>query len=156
MRNVRDICWWLVFIAISILVQAYLPGLDALAVGVIIMLQERDYKNLAWLLPLFILLQEGMGTRVFGGSILWYAIVILAFKIGRWLFEVGNFMFVFLLAACLGGAYFGMAWLLAPLLPVPYFDMQTMIDISLIQAIYVPVAWRIFVTFRPQGDEYGE
>ena len=69
MSKFRNICWWFFFIAAAICLQALAPGLDVLAVGIIILLQERDYKNMLWLLPLFVLLQEGMGTRVFGGVI---------------------------------------------------------------------------------------
>ena len=46
--------------ACAIVLQAAVPGLDVLTVGLIILLQERDYKNMLWLLPVFILLQEGM------------------------------------------------------------------------------------------------
>ena len=100
-----------------------------------------------WLLPLFILLQEGMGTRPFGAVIVWYAAVVLMFKMGRWLFEVENFIFVFLLSACLGAAYYGVAWLMSPLQNLP-FDVQGTLDRSLIQAIFVPFAWRLLVATR--------
>lgn len=152
MNTFQECCWWLAFIVISIIAQALVPGLDALVVGVLLLLQERDYKMLGWLLPIFIILQEGMGTRSFGGVLLWYLVVIASFKIGRWLFEVGNFVFIFLLSTCLGGAYFGLAWLLAPLQATPTFDMNAMRDISLVQAIYMPLAWRILSVLRP-GDK---
>ena len=96
---------------------------------------------------MFILLQEGMGTRPFGAVIVWYAAVILLFKMGRWLFEVENFIFVFLLSACLGAAYYGVAWLMSPLQNLP-FDVQGTLDRSLIQAIFVPFAWRLLVATR--------
>lgn len=114
MSKFRNIVWWLCFIVLAVGLQALAPGLDVLAAGLIILLQERDYKNMLWLLPLFLLLQEGMGTRVFGAAIVWYAAVIALFKLGRWLFEVENFIFVFLLSACLGAAYYAVAWLMAP------------------------------------------
>ena len=104
MSKLRSLLWWLCFMAGAIVLQAAVPGLDVLTVGLIIMLQERDYKNMLWLLPAFILLQEGMGTRVFGGVIVWYAAVIMLFRMGRWLFEAENFLFIFLLSACMGGA----------------------------------------------------
>ena len=86
MNKLRSLVWWLCFMAGAIVLQAAVPGLDVLTVGLIILLQERDYKNMLWLLPLFILLQEGMGTRPFGAVIVWYATVVLMFKMGRWLF----------------------------------------------------------------------
>ena len=147
MSKFRNICWWLFFMAAAIGLQDLTPGLDALAVGIIILLQERDYKNMLWLLPLFVLLQEGMGTRVFGGVIVWYAAIIVLFKLGRWLFEVENFIFIFLLSSCLGATYYGVAWLMAPLQDIP-FNVQDTLDKSLIQALFLPFAWRLLIATR--------
>ena len=58
MSALRDILWWLCFLAVAVGIQAAVPGLDVMAVGLIILLQERDYKNLLWLLPAFILSQK--------------------------------------------------------------------------------------------------
>ncbi|MFT4300295.1 MAG: hypothetical protein QM579_00930 [Desulfovibrio sp.] len=147
MSTLRNIIWWLCFLAAAVGIQAAVPGLDVMTVGLIILLQERDYKNMFWLLPLFILLQEGMGTRTFGGVIVWYVAVIALFRMGRWLFEAENFLFIFLLSACLGAAYYGVAWLMAPLQDLP-FNVQDILDKSLIQAIFIPVAWKILVATR--------
>ena len=147
MSALRDILWWLCFLAAAVGIQAAVPGLDVMTVGLIILLQERDYKSMFWLLPLFILLQEGMGTRTFGGVIVWYVAVIALFRMGRWLFEAENFLFIFLLSACLGAAYYGVAWLMAPLQDLP-FNVQDILDKSLIQAIFIPVAWKILVATR--------
>ncbi len=147
MSALRDILWWLCFLAVAVGIQAAVPGLDVMAVGLIILLQERDYKNMLWLLPSFILLQEGMGTRVFGGVIVWYAAVIMLFRMGRWLFEAENFLFIFLLSACMGGAYYAVAWLMAPLQDLP-FNTHDILDKSLIQAIFIPFAWKLLVATR--------
>lgn len=147
MSKFRNICWWIFFMAIAVCLQALVPGLDVLAVGLIILLQERDYKNMLWLPPLFVLLQEGMGTREFGGVIVWYAAVIALFKLGRWLFEVENFIFIFLLSACLGAAYYGVAWLMAPLQNLA-FNVPDELDKSLIQALFLPFAWRLLIATR--------
>ena len=80
MQAVRNIFWWLCFVALGICVQSLVPCLDALVVGLVILLQERDYKNLCWLLPLFVLLQEGIGTSPFGATIVWYALVCLIYR----------------------------------------------------------------------------
>ena len=147
MSALRDILWWLCFLAVAVGIQAAVPGLDVMAVGLIILLQERDYKNMLWLLPAGILLQEGMGTRVFGGVIVWYAAVIMLFRMGRWLFEAENFLFIFLLSACMGGAYYAVAWLMAPLQDLP-FNTHDILDKSLIQAIFIPFAWKLLVATR--------
>ena len=147
MKLLRAAGWWLAFLAVGICIQALTPGLDVLAVGLIILLQERDYRNLVWLLPLFVLVQEGMGTRPFGAVIVWYAATIVLFRLGRWLFEVENFVFVFLLSACLGAAYYGVTWLMAPLQNLS-FNVEDTLDKALVQALFMPFAWRLLVAAR--------
>ncbi len=147
MKKVCDVLWWLIFIVCATVAQAAVPGVDIMTVGLIILLQERDYRNLAWLLPIFILMQEGMGTRTFGAAIVWYAVVIILFKIGRWLFEVENFVFVFMLSFCLGAAYFGVTWFLNPLQDVAC-NTEEAINASLMQAIFLPFTWWILMLTR--------
>lgn len=147
MKIWRDILWWLCFIILATAVQALAPGLDILAVGLIILLQEDDYRGMLWLLPLFVLLQEGMGTRPFGTSIIWYAAIIAIFKLGRWIFDSRKFLFIFLLSASLGCAYFAIAWLMAPLQNLA-FHVDDTLDKSIAQAIFMPFAWRMIIAVR--------
>ncbi|HJA79589.1 hypothetical protein [uncultured Desulfovibrio sp.] len=148
MNALRHVIWWAAFLMAGIALQSAVPGLDAFSVGLIILLEDRDYRNLAWLLPTFIILQEGMGTALFGSSVVWYTALVLLYKLGRWLFEVNNLFFVLLLSTWFGAAYFGVAWLMAPLQDVPAFDMRATLDKSLIQALYVPVAWWLLAALR--------
>ena len=154
MQAVRNIFWWLCFVALGICVQSLVPCLDALVVGLVILLQERDYKNLCWLLPLFVLLQEGIGTSPFGATIVWYALVCLLYRLLRWLLGRGNFFLVLRRSSCLGGACVGLGWLVSPLYAV-HFDPQEFLDRSLIQALYLPVAWLLLTATRPLAKARG-
>lgn len=151
MARFKEIYWWLAFIILAIYLQALSPGLDVLAVGLIILLQEKNYRSMLWLLPLFCLIQEGTGTSPFGISIIWYGAIIFLFIAGQWLFEARNFIFVFLLSACLGVTYFVVAWLAAILLNTP-FNMAATLDQSLIQALFMPLAWCLLSFWRPRPE----
>ncbi|MDR2851397.1 MAG: hypothetical protein LBV65_05155 [Desulfovibrio sp.] len=158
MNFVRNLVWWLFFIATAVCMQTLAPSLDVFVVGIFILLQERNYKNMFWLLPLFVLLQEGMGTRLFGGVIVWYAAVIIFFKIGQWLFEVKNFLFVFLLSSCLIAPYYAINWLMALLQNLAFSPRDTL-DRALIQALFLPFAWISFALTRHltmQADGSGQ
>lgn len=154
MEKLTNIAWWLCFIYISVCLQTLAPGLDVLVVGLIILLQEEDYKSILWLTPLFCLLQEGMGTRPFGATIIWYGAVIAIFLLGRWLFEAKNFLFVFLLSTSLGAAYFLIAWLTAPLQNLT-FNFGDTLDKALTQAIFMPFVWRMLQALRPGSKSSG-
>ncbi len=140
MSKWSNAAFWICFVASAICIQALVPGLDVLVAGLIILLQKKDWRGMLILLPLFVLLQEGMGTRPFGASIIWYAATVVIFRLGRWLFETGNFLFIFMLSACLGATYYGVAWIMAPLQNMP-FNVEDTLDKSLCQAIFLPFAW---------------
>ncbi len=140
--NMRACIWWAFFFPIAIMIQAHVPSLDVLLIGLILVLQERRYKDLFWLLPMLILVQEGIGSRAFGGMILWYFSVVVIFILGRWLFEVQNVLFVLLMAILLGGTHFALVYLLAPLQDL-HVDIHQLVHENLIQAAFVPIAWWI-------------
>lgn len=147
MNKWSNAAFWLCFVAVAIGIQALTPGLDVLVAGLIILLQEKDWRSLLWLLPLFILVQEGIGTRPFGAAIVWYAAAIVIFRLGRWLFETENFFFIFILSGCLGATYYGVSWLMAPLQNI-MFNVEDTLDKSLAQAILLPFAWRLLSAAR--------
>ncbi len=147
MKIWRDLGWWICFIVLAVYAQTFAPGLDILAVGFIVLLQENDYRGMLWLLPLFILLQEGMGTRPFGATIIWYAAIFSFFKLGRWIFDSRKFLFMFILSACLGCACLAVDWIMAYLQNLP-FDADSSLDKSIAQALFMPFAWRMIIAVR--------
>lgn len=139
--KVRNVLWWMGFFYVGICLQNALPGLDALVVGLLIALQERRPLQIVWLLPVLILVQEGGGTLDFGASILWYLSVIALFYLGHWLFEVENMLFMFLLSGCMGVAHLGIISLMAALQYAP-IDQPAVLDEGILQALFIPFAWR--------------
>ncbi len=140
--NIKACIWWFLFFCVCVIFQAIIPALDAMVIGLILVLQEKRYKDLLWLLPSLILIQEGIGSRDFGGMLLWYAIVFVLFILGRWLFEVQNLLFVLLMAFCLGGAHFALVYTLAPLQNLAV-NIELLMEESIYQALFVVPAWWI-------------
>ena len=138
----RNIFWWIGFFYAGICVQYILPGLDALVIGLLLALQERRPLQIAWLLPVLVLVQEGGGTLDFGASILWYLVVIALFFWGHWLFAAENLLFMFLLSACMGVAHMGIIRMMAALQNAPV-DEASLLDESILQALFIPIAWRL-------------
>jgi len=143
----RNLLWWAGFFYVAICVQSVLPGLDALVVGLLLALQERRILQIAWLLPVFILVQEGCGTLDFGASILWYVTVVALLFIGDRLFEVKNFLFMFFLSTCLGVAHMGITRLMAALQNTRV-DEAALLDESIIQALFIPIGWHFAAITR--------
>ena len=137
----RNVFWWFGFFYVGISLQNTLPGTDVLVVGLLIALHERRVLQLAWLLPVLILIQEGGGTLNFGAAVLWYAAVIALFFIGHWLFEAENMLFIFLLSAFMGLAHLGVVHLMARLQSAP-LDKALLLDESILQALFIVLAWR--------------
>jgi len=137
--------WWLAYTVAAVWIQRTLPGLDAFGPAVVVLLQERRMHQLLWLLPCWILIQEGMGTAIFGTMVLWYAGLMVFFVLGRWLFESRNVLFVFFIGLFMGGWHFvlqsGMAVLQGLAL-----DPQRLVWDSLQQAGAFPAGWAVLYT----------
>jgi hypothetical protein len=138
----RNAFWWGFFLVTAINLQRLLPGVDFLLTGFLLTLQERRYADLVWVLPMLIILQEGMGTREFGVVLLWYVAVAALFFLGRWLFDVENFLYIFLLSAGLAACYFTVAFLMSPLYAVPV-DKHRLLDESVHLALLLPLSWKL-------------
>ncbi|MCR4666116.1 MAG: hypothetical protein K5657_02350 [Desulfovibrio sp.] len=146
-----NVLWWLGFTCTGIVCQMLVPRIDALLAGLILLLQQRDYRTLLWVLPLFIFLQEGLGTSRFGSSIVWYALIFLLFHIGERFFRSDTFVFVFFLSAAGGAAYYGIHLLMAPLQELDV-NVEQLVDASFLQAFFLPLFWRICSLLRPKEE----
>ena len=74
MMNWRNLVWWGGYASIGISLQAVLPGLDFLLPGLIRAIQERKKAQFLWVAALFLLIQEGTGSMLFGGTLVSYAL----------------------------------------------------------------------------------
>ena len=143
----RNVVWWVGFLFPAVALQRFFPGVDFLLAGFLLTLQERRYFDLLWVLPLLVILQEGMGTREFGLVLLWYVVVTVVFLLGRWLFDIENFLYAFLFSSCLAACYFAVAFLMSPLYAVPV-DTQMLLDECVYLALLLPVFWKLAQTTR--------
>lgn len=91
--------FWLLFFVAAAWGQFWLPGLDILAAGIIVALQEEGPTSALWLAGFAVLLQEGAGSLAFGSAVLIYASMLVLYALGRWLFEGRNLLFIVLLGA---------------------------------------------------------
>ena len=142
LSKTRNAVWWALFLFPAILLQRFFPGVDFLLAGFLLTLQERRYADMPWVLPLLVILQEGMGTREFGVVLLWYMVVAAVFLLGRWLFDVDNFLYTILFSAALAVCYFAVAFLMSPLYAVPV-DAHNLLDESAHLALLLPVCWKL-------------
>ena len=142
LSKTRNAVWWGVFLFLAITLQRLLPGVDFLLVGFLVTLQERRYADLVWVLPLLIVLQEGMGTQEFGVALLWYVVVAAIFFLGRWLFDIENFLYAFLSSACLAVCYFSVVFLMSPLYAT-HVDTNRLLDESVYLALLLPLGWKL-------------
>lgn len=147
----QNVLWWLSFTLISIWLQDFFPGVDFLVVGLVVSLQEERPVQSFWLLLAFIILQEGAGTLAFGSSLLWYAMAILLFGIGRWMFQAQNFFFIILLGASLGATHFLLIPMMAYLQEFSV-DRTVLFNECLNQALTFPFAWIVVYKLRSKKE----
>ncbi len=150
--NLYNSLWWIAFIIGAVLTQKNYPGLDFLILGFLILLQEEDLKQFFILSPILLLLQESVSTFPFGSYLMWYFSAIVLIFLSKWLFEVENFLFMFLFSSTLSFIHLGIFMLMSRLQGIDY-NLENLMDISVIQALIMPLIWWVLVRLRPQQEE---
>ena len=138
--NFSSVSFWGLFTLSGIWLQSFLPGVDFLAPGLILCLQEERLRNTAILGVLWLLIQEGTGSLAFGTGILWYGALVGLFFLGHWFFEGRNFFFMMLLGACLGVLHFGLTHVMAYLQDWLVAPGRVLME-GVLQAVIFPLEW---------------
>lgn len=150
MRPLLRLFWWAAYILVALILQQQFPGVDALAPGFLLSLQEKKRWQTFWLFLLFVLIQEGTGSLGFGSAPLWYGGQIVLFRLTERLFVAGNPLFVLMLSASLGAFHCLLTWFMCIVqkLPVEYLLLG---QESLRQALIIPVIWGFACLLRPRA-----
>ncbi|WP_461209660.1 hypothetical protein [Desulfocurvus sp. DL9XJH121] len=151
----HPVTFWLIYTIAGVWAQMVLPGVDFFAPAVVVCLQERRLRQLCWLLPLWIMIQEGAGNIPFGSMILWYAGLSAVFVIGRWLFESRNVVFVLIIGMVMGGWRFVLVQLMAGLQGLEVGEHALFVE-SVQQAVLFPLIWALaFNLYRSKVPDAG-
>jgi len=139
-NNILAILWWTVYTVIGVWAQKVVPGVDILAPGIVLSMQEEAGHRTIWLAIIWILLLEGMGSLPFGYGVAWYGLLASFYFIGRWLFEARSVLFMGLLGVGMGVLHPVLVYSLSALgnLTVPV--KPTLLE-GLVQAIIFPIVW---------------
>lgn len=149
MRNLLRLLWWTAYIAAALILQQQIPGVDALAPGFLISLQDGKKWQSFWLFLLFALIQEGAGSLGFGSALLWYGGQVVLFRLAGRLFVADNIIFVLMLSVGLGAYRWLITWFMCVVQKVPV-EYTLLAQESLLQALLIPVLWGIACLLRPK------
>jgi hypothetical protein len=137
---VRRLVWWVLFTLSGLWLQNFVPGVDFLAPGLVICLQEQLFVWGGWLALLWIVLQEGTGSTAFGATLLLYGGLVGSYFVLKCYFESGNIVFVLLLSFILAGWHFIVGSGLASLQDISISRAELLRE-SLIQLFVFPLIW---------------
>ena len=132
--------FWVLFTLSGLWLQSFLPGVDFLAPGLVLSLQEERPRTTVVLGGLWLLLQEGTGSLAFGTVVLWYGVLAGLFFFGHWLFEAKNFLFMVILGLCLGLLHFVLMQVMAQLQDWRVAPGRVLME-GVLQAVVFPVQW---------------
>ncbi|MBI4803857.1 MAG: hypothetical protein HY795_01330 [Desulfovibrio sp.] len=132
--------FWTVFTLGGLWLQSFMPGVDFLAPGLILSLQEEKPRTSLIMGLIWLMLQEGTGSLAFGTVVLWYGVLAAVFFLGHWLFEAKNFLFVVILGACLGVLHFGLMNVMTQLQDWRVPAGRVLLE-SIVQTAVFPVEW---------------
>jgi len=136
----KEAFWWFAYTVFGVWLQKFFPGVDFLAPGLIVCLQLAKFRAALLLGLAWTLIQEGMGSLAFGGSILWYAGLCLVFFQTRAYLATESPFFVLILSVFAAVWHFAIISLLSSLQGLS-MDAQQLFYESLQTAVFFPMLW---------------
>jgi hypothetical protein len=148
-NNLLALFWWGGYTVLGVWAQRTVPGVDFLAPGIVLSMQEEAGKRTALLALVWILLLEGAGNLPFGYGLAWYGLLAAAYFAGRWLFEARSYLFMALLGLWAGLLHPVLVYGVASLASLKVV-MEPLWIQGLIQAATFPVIWFFADYFFPK------
>lgn len=147
--SIITIFWWAIYTILGVWAQRVVPGVDFLAPGIVLSMQEQPGHRTLWLAVIWIFLLEGVGSLPFGYGVAWYGLLVVFYIVGRWLFEARSILFMCLLGAGLGVLHPLLSYSLAQLanLTIP---LKTAMLEGVVQAVTFPAVWLAADHFFPK------
>lgn len=149
-NSLLAIFWWGGYTIFAIWAQKIVPGVDFLAPGLILSMQEKGGHRTLALAVVWMLLQEGMGNLPFGYGVAWYGMLAMFYVVGRWLFEARSFLFMCMIGVGLGALHPILAYSLAELANMVVPVKAAAVE-GVIQAAAFPVVWLFIDYFFPRS-----
>ena len=147
--------FWIVFTLGGLWLQSFMPGVDFLAPGLILSLQEEKNRTTLILGLIWLMIQEGTGSLAFGTVVLWYGMLTALFFFGHWLFEAKNFLFVIILGVCLGVLHFGLMNIMTQLQDWRVPEGRVLLE-AVVQAVVFPLEWGLLYVIYNNLPHHGQ
>ena len=146
--NIWLFLWWCLYVLCAMVLQQQVPGLDALAPGFLLALQQGKPWQTAWLFLVFCIIQEGAGSLMFGTAMLWYGGTILLFHLSSRLFVADNLLFVIMLSASMGLYHIFLTWLMCSVqdIAISYMELARQ---GIQHSVTIPLIWGLAYLLRP-------
>ena len=141
--------WWLGFTLAGIWLQQGLAGVDFLAPGILLAVQQERPVVAAWLALCWMFVQEGTGGLAFGYGFAWYGGLFLFIVIGRWLFDQKSFLFACLTGLVLGAWHVALSMALGGLEELALSASHLAVE-GVMQALLFPLTWWAAHSWYPE------
>jgi hypothetical protein len=149
-NNLAAVLWWGGYTVLGVWAQRFLPGVDFLAPGIVLSMQEHGGARTVWLAAVWILLLEGTGNLPFGYGVAWYGLLASFYVVGRWLFEARSILFMCLLGLGLGILHPLLLYFFSALADLAVPLKSAMVE-GVVQALIFPLVWLAADKFFPKG-----
>ena len=134
--------FWFFYTIACIWLHSFLPGLDCFAPALIVSLHLKHYRTVFWLGPVWLLINEGVGSFAFGASLVWYTGLILFFFAVQVFFSSRHIYFVFVMALFAGLWQFFVYLSMVSLQELVVHE-ESLLANSVLTVTLFPVAWLV-------------
>lgn len=136
----RPAIWWTFFTAMCIWIQSFISGIDCFGPAVLVLMHLQRYREAVWLTPVWILINEGVGSLAFGCSLLWFGGLILTFLFLCQFLSSSNIIFLLSLSLLAGVGQSGIIVLMASLQEI-IIPFERIVVQGILSAFLFPVLW---------------
>ncbi len=134
--------FWPLFVVLAVWMQLVFPGMDFLAAGIVLCMQQERPGKVLLLTLVCVVIQEGAGPLAFGASALRYGTLVVFFLLGRKLFEAGSPAFILLVAGFFSVAHYLSLKTMAGLQSLVVLDQRIFVDSVLLFFVFL-VEWLV-------------
>jgi hypothetical protein len=128
--------FWLLFVVLAVWLQFIFPGMDFLAAGLVLCLQQERPGKVLLLAIICVLIQESTGPLAFGTSVLRYGALIVFFLLARRLFEANNPVLILILGGLFAVVHYLSLKTMTGLQSLVILDQRIFIDSVLLFFVF--------------------
>jgi hypothetical protein len=140
--SVTEFLWWSLYTLFAVWLQGIFSGVDCFGPALVLCLQAQRIRNLVFLLPVWVLLQEGAGSLPFGSALLYYMGLVYFVILVRAYISITSPLYILILSLFSGVWHLSVIHIITSLEDI-HIAIQPLLLQSIRIVIVFPILWAL-------------